>query len=300
MRIWDGPADFTRQYDVVVASCGYERRSTYLARSGLEGSRKLALVYGGPRTRVTEDNLRLLRCHGWEVHEYSSAGGTLSQCRAGCHRICVDISSMPRHVLADIVQWMWCLLQADDVEVDFMYAPGEFKSSKLAAQQDEVLTAGPVSAFFRGDVRSPTFPIGLMVGLGLEPHRGLGLIEFLEPARIWALSGIGCDPRFDETLLGLQRELPSVDTDIVLMNYDVLSLGSLFVAIENVVFSKSHDMRMILAPSGPKILSLACLLVSASTDSYRPAVWRVGAGAEGTGVDVVESGEVALGRVSFG
>jgi hypothetical protein len=195
---------------------------------------------------------------------------------------------MPRRFLGRIVEQ---LPAAQDVSVDWFYVPATFADSALAANAVHPLVADPVSAFFNGAIRSPALPVGLIVGLGLEPHRALGLMEFLEPSRVWALLGQSDEPRFAAEALKVNQEVVNMSTT-TLLPYPVTSLAKTFSSLESLVFATQETYRLVLAPSGPKLFGLAALLVSAVAGELRPAVWRVGGQGEGAPMDVEEAGVV--------
>ncbi|MGE2723389.1 hypothetical protein [Mycolicibacterium pulveris] len=227
---------------------------------------------------------------------FRSAQGAIRACANPV--IGVDISSMPRRAIADIVEW---LASQNDVSADvhFLYCPGEFATSALAARRSGPLSAAPISKFFAGSLRSPSIPIGLVLGLGLEPYRALGVIEFLEPARVWLFAGRSGDARFEAAAWDMHHSLIDATDSENLYQYDIRSLSDTYQAVESLSFSVGLSYRLILAPSGPKLFSLACLLVGSSRDDSRPAVWRVGNSEMMMPMEVEEAGDVAASVVHF-
>ncbi|WP_146080641.1 MULTISPECIES: hypothetical protein [unclassified Pseudoclavibacter] len=84
------------------------------------------------------------------------------------------------------------------------------------------------------------------------------------------------------------------------MYYDIRSLANLYNSLESLIFSAAVDYRMLIAPSGPKIFSLAAMLVGLPRDSRRPALWRVGStSTQEHESDVVEAGDLVAARVDL-
>jgi hypothetical protein len=299
MRPTDLQFDSTAHFDVVVASSGYEDRSTYLCRLGLRGDKNFAILLPG------DDDLNLAsrdcyRSAGWEV-------GYIEQILEACEtslrnsqrpKICIDISSMPRSVVAKIVEWLWFRSYA--LSVQFVYCPAAFDDSSVAAGIDSPLTAEPVSDFFRGELRAPSLPIGLVVGLGLEPYRALGIVELLEPSRTWAFLAEGTDDRFEKASESMHSHLVSESGGRLLMRYRMDSLEKTYAALESLTFSTGLKYRLLFAPSGPKLFSLACMLVAAPRGTGRPAVWRVGRDSSTDPRNITAAGEVIACEVAFG
>ncbi|MEV7135735.1 hypothetical protein AB0N24_22980 [Arthrobacter sp. NPDC093128] len=188
----------------------------------------------------------------------------------------------------------------DDVQVQFVYCPAQFDSSSEAAARVGTLSAGPVSDYFVGELRAPSVPVGLIVGLGLEPHRALGLVELVEPSRTWAFVSESIDHRFSEAASALHSNLLASPDAPTLLHYDVRSLAQTFGALESLNFAVGLKYRLLIAPSGPKIFSLACMLVGAPRVNGRPAIWRVGNANPATPSDVTEAGDVVAANVRFG
>lgn len=298
MIISDIPFDRGRIYDLAVVACGYERRSSYLARQGLQGSLQLAVDLGARNLCSRESNeLELLEL-GWTLSPIEEVLFAIAAAGPGS-TAAVDISALPRTALARIVTEF--ATHGGFSHVDFFYATGEFSSSVQAARESVTLTAAPVAAAFAGSLRAASIPIGLVMGIGVEPYRAAGLTELLEPARVWQFVAQGGDSRFDELLTSVRAGLGVAPQGTTAVGYPIQSLRETHSRISSLIFSQSSKFRMILAPSGPKIFALACLLASLEADpSIRPAVWRVGNASHGTCIDVVEAGAVTVGRVSFG
>lgn len=301
MRPVDVSFDRSVEFDLIVASCGYERRSSYLCRLGVDARAKVALEYGGPSDLTTSSNRGIYSAAGWELVGTKELTYHATQLIANClsPRICIDISSMPRAVLAALVEWLWDL-PMEDAQVQFVYCPAQFASSSQAAARVGTLSAGPVSDFFIGELRAPSVPVGLIVGLGLEPHRALGLVELVEPLRTWAFVSESIDHRFSEAASALHADLLASPDAPTLLHYDVRSLAQTYGALESLNFAVGLNYRLLIAPSGPKIFSLACMLVGAPRVNGRPAIWRVGNAIPSAPSDVAEAGDVVAADVHFG
>ncbi|MDI6909822.1 hypothetical protein [Nocardioides sp.] len=279
-----------RSYDAALVTCGYERRSSFLARSGLDATNKIAIQHAGDPVLRFNENLALLKHEGWSVQDEDTVIDAVGRIvTIGGSTVAVDISSMPRRFLGRLVEIF--AAASRPCTVDWFYAPAVFDESALAASAIQPLIADPVSEFFLGDLRSPLSPVGLILGLGLEPHRAMGLVEFLEPGRVWSLMGESDEPRFAQRALEINRELVDLPTTTLLL-YPVRSIATTFSALESLVFATRDSYRLVLAPSGPKVFGLACLLVGAMAAQPRPAVWRVGGFGDSTPMDVSEEGIV--------
>lgn len=292
MIITDVPFRSDITYGVAIVGCGYEERSSYLVRSGLTAERRLAIDLGPGALGSYDKNRSHLGAGNWELVELADA---LDALRAASGLVSIDISSLPRRILARLIRTL-VFETSGEVLADIYYAPADFAMSSTAAGRVEPLTATPLDDFFVGDVRHPSIPVALILGLGLEPHRGVGVVELLEPSRVFAMMGVSADNRFRERANSVNQEMLTSENTRVLY-YDVASISHTFAALESLCFSLQPDYRVVIAPSGPKVYALAALLVGCRRNRERPSIWRVGSQSNADAVDVRESGEVIGARI---
>lgn len=296
MILQDAAFDRTAVYDLAIAACGYERRSSYVVRQGLRARSQLALEISRSGVHSFAFNVDEFKTRGWDLASLDEA---LAQVRtlAKGGTVAIDISSLSRELIAHLVL---AVADASCVElVDFIYAPADFPASIRAAGDASVtLTAGPLLPSLSGSLRASSLPIGLILGIGVEKYRAAGLIELLEPSRVWQYVAQGGDPRFDALLDEMRGSLGTASRATTI-GYPIQSLRGTYARISSLLFSQTREFRMIVAPSGPKIFALACILAALDCESrYRPAVWRVGAPRYGPTYDVEEAGPVTVGRLS--
>lgn len=297
MRVFD--ANFFRgeHFDLDVSVCGYERRSTYVAGASLsDPTQRLVIDYRSPGQGAYDANRAALEKMGATiVTEGAVIEAVVNACQADA-RIRVDVSSMRRDTMGQIVHALYRV--AGDLDVQFVYAPAAYEASSRAIVENLALSAGPVTSDFSGALRPLSIPLGLIAGLGLERHRALGLTELLEPSQVWAFLALGDDSRFPDAVSEVNQ--PTVeDPQTVLLQYDVRSIAGTYAAVESLVYAASQAYRLVLAPSGPKMFTLACLLAAVPESPYQPAVWRVGGGSQASSIDLQAAGDVVAAEVKF-
>ncbi|WP_412873967.1 hypothetical protein ACL00U_06375 [Curtobacterium poinsettiae] len=244
-------------------------------------------------------NVALFESAGWSLLSVQEGMAFLSaRLDAGLDEVTIDYSSMPRKVLAAIIG---LLAHAPrPLEARFIYSEPTFESSRAAALKDVNLTAGPVSPLFAGDARPLSAPIGLILGLGMELHRGLGVVELLEPERIWAMVADSSDPSFSDAATANHASLFGEVDSVSLLSYPLNSISRSYAMLFSLISSASQKYRVVLVPSGPKPLALAAMIASLDVPGPRPALWRVGSLSSYEPSDVRESGESVAVQVRFG
>lgn len=296
MIVMDAQFDADEDFDVVIGVCGTERRSTYLARIGVKAKVSIAVDYPGEHSYA--NNRAIYEANGWKLMSRRSALRVAEDSLQGIRSaaMLIDISSMSRTTLAAVVEWLATSCPAS-VRVKFAYCPAEFLSSANAARAGAMIQAKPVLPFFAGRTRPSSLPIGLVCGLGLEPDRAVAIIELLEPQHTWAFFPVGGDARFEEEAVTLVSSLSGAGQVDTFLEYPVHSFQATFRRLESLLFAIGTQYRTVLAPSGPKMFSLICLLIGAARQDTRPAVWRVGGPVLRNPLDVTESGEVVAGEL---
>ncbi len=288
-------------YGLTVMSIGYERRSSYLLRSGLRGRVNYSYAFEAPRGGAYRSNADLYQSAGYSILEVpeGSYGSDLESrvVDAGEANVAVDISSMTRRRLAATVLALnrAAVRARVSLEVDFYYCPAMFVQPDLDSVG--VLRAGPLPGF-EGPLRRASLPVGAMIGLGYEPHRALGIIEYLEPSAAWAF--------IPQSTADYEREVQAANESVLTLipldkqlRYSIDDPAGTVYALDSFVFAAGERRRIVLVPMGPKVFTLAALLVGLQSGYKRPAVWRVGESIHRKPAIAEEDGRVIGLRVRF-
>lgn len=302
------PVDY--RPSALVASCGYERRSTHIARLLAQTSDHL-VVAGFPSQRVLhyKDNLEIFAKLGADVVEVhdddyrSWLHDRLKSISRSKSHVVVDISSMSRPRMAAVVSEVGQLLRGGrNVIVDLLYSPSTFVKHDPDAE-DPLAVAGPVTSDFAGWSRRPEYSVSLIVGLGYEPNRASVGIDLVEPVRVWAFAPMGLRTEeakspFDSAVIDANAELLARH-DVMRVDYPIDSPFQVFSELFSLVSNLQSTSRPLLLPLGPKIFACVCMLVSAEFDNT-VAVWRLSAGEFARARDAVAAGPVIGLRASGG
>jgi hypothetical protein len=279
--------------DLVIAACGYESRaSAFAQRFPFESAQRVALLFDQQRVLAFSRNRELFVQRGYTLSDVTDAtvmDSVLQMIDAARKRrsegptttVFVDISSQSRSRLAAIVEAVSISGQSAPLRVLFGYSPAEY--SDPPSSQIPNVSIGPVTPFFAGWARDPEKPISLILGLGYEPDRGLGAVEYLEPASIWPLLPHSQETRYDESLLHANAPLlEEIGTD-QLIRYEVEDPNATLAVMASLIGHLSRNSVVLMLPSGPKILVLLSLLLACGRRDV--GVWRVSAGANELAAD---------------
>ncbi len=146
------------EFDALVASVGFENRARYFCEAHrIQASKKLAYAFTDRNILGFADNQHFFDSNGFKIDRVESnqfsrqllqeLDSTASLCE-GELRVCIDISSMSRSRMADVVEVALMCSAKRLVVVDFVYCVAQFNLPPSEPTFIEV--AGPVTPFFAG------------------------------------------------------------------------------------------------------------------------------------------------------
>lgn len=301
-----GSGELKETHDLFIGTLGYESRSSHLARKQLVNARrKVALAFPNEDYVSYLANRTFLNASGYDIvdnrrptiahllQEMVEKHGTRSEVSVS---VLIDISSMSRPMLADIIRLIAQLDAPHGVNATFVYLPAAYVKGN--AEHAPVAVSQPVTPEFAGWTSTPELPITAVVGLGYEPDLALGALEFLEPTAAWAFIPTGEDRRYDDAVKEANRSLEVMLSDDRSMSYSVEEPARVHAVLETLVYGLVQRSRPILIPFGPKIFSLCCLLIA---QNYAPSVtvWRVSGETLARPGDRQASGKIVTMKVYF-
>lgn len=257
-------------YDSALATVGYEERSRQIPEAlGIAG---LAVPFADHHELDFKKNLEFVRQAKWEISEcdeesfyelVSSWFTSLLNDAGQLVRVAVDVSSMRRHRIADIVEAVFALPAEANIDVDFLYAPARYAEPN-PNREPQVISVTPVTDAFAGWWEDLDKPLLGIVGLGYEFERAASALDVLEPDNTQIYMPQGSDERYAKAVskanAGLE-ELPGVMPSRV--DYSVADPFSCFKSLEVTVSRMAASDRIALIPLGPKIFALVVTVVAA-------------------------------------
>lgn len=161
-----------------------------------------------------------------------------------------------------------------------------------------IATAGPVIDRFTGWSGEPELPASVIVGVGYEPDKVLGILEFLEPATVWVWVPHGKDERFLQAIMKSNDGLWDYVSPDRRIEYGVLNPYETFVRLESLCYGLVRRTRPVIVPFGPKIFALLSMLVALHWPDEL-SVWRVSGEQAETPHDTEAEGTISGLRVEF-
>jgi len=273
-------------FDLILVASGYELRAPHVAKmlQDVEAKRRLALGFSDRLVLAREDNDKIFRELGFEIemaegddgHAVEVAIEAASEEGGNTVRMLCDITSMTRVWYASLIKALRarsCLGRR--IELYFTYTPSGFTKPQTARPNTFM---GAIDGF--GGLAMPDRRTALILGLGYEAQRALGLFDYVEPAVAYAfLADPAIDPAFVSAAMRANDTLIQRLPDNHLVRYDFQNLFSTATKLASLCSGLVEDHRVIVAPLGPKPFTLLALLLAIRFPGID--VWRVSAGAEG-------------------
>jgi hypothetical protein len=178
-------------------------------------------------------------------------------------RIAVDVSSMSRRRIADVVEAIFSLPPEAELDVDFLYTPADFETPRPELEPP-IFKVAPVSDYFAGWWNALEKPLFVIVGLGYELQMAAGALDLLEPQETQVFVPRGNDPDYLEAVTVANRGLEDwCGIEAKEVFYEVADPFACFRQLEAKVGRIEKTRRVAMLPLGPKIFALLVTLTAA-------------------------------------
>lgn len=259
-------------YDLFVAGAGAGPRCTYvsgLLPKGVSIGQRLALSYvdgeRGDHHDLSEQQFE------WYKYDLVRAAAT------GVRRIVadrvrsttgtpisvgVDVTGLDRSRIAELVAGL--VDSERNLEVDFFYAPAVYRSQ--GAKAARALVGRTESTAFKGELARADVPVSLILGLGYEPHVGVGAVEMIAPSQYWVFAPRGFDKSYDAAIGRRNGNLTSFFPPTAWQWYALERCEEVFSSLMSLTSAVIDESRVTVVPFGPRIFTATCCAVAAAFD----------------------------------
>ena len=272
-----------QRFDIFVGASGYEARATFaLSKLDINIIRE-RLVFGftdrvTPQRQRNDEEFRRTA-----VESISGSGNSCQLVRENLRqrieaietdyvRIFIDYTSMTRSWYAGAIEALSSVRNKRQLDCIFSYSPAKF-THPLEATPNSLV--GPLPGFCGLDV--PDKPSALIIGLGYERDRALGLFQYVDPAIAFAFyTDPVLDPRFRDAVKANNATLLNILPKENIYAHPLVDLQRTGDLLLSLCSALCDEYRLILAPLGVKPFSLICLLLASRFRNID--VWRVSPG----------------------
>jgi hypothetical protein len=292
------------QIDLIIAASGYEQRATHIPETLRlpKKCRRFALGFNDRPALSRSSNDRTMKRLGYDLIPADGSSTyelweMLTEAVASNKErlnIIVDYSSMTRIWYATIINFFRNLeLYKGVVTIHFTYSLSTYSEPKKPGPN---VFMGPIPGYCQLDL--PNRETALVIGLGYERDRALGLAEYVDPAVTYAIyADPALDPAFPVKVRRNNRLLLYRIGEKRTLVHPMADLETTDALLCSLCMGLKERYRVILAPLGPKPFSLLCLLLGSRYPYFD--VWRVSAGEQDAPSQRIAIGETLVCSVQF-
>lgn len=250
------------QPDLFIATLSYESRCTTIAQQFEDVScRKVAL---SPKNQAKEfvyyDNLRYFEENGFEileVHGDIPAMEDLVQKNSGEKlRLVLDCTSMPQNWYYGIFSWVSNNDRLQSVNLRMVYTMAAYVEEGTAPKVKKV------REFLKAKAKQKKGKKVLILGLGQEPNVSETICKIIKPDLLYLFyADPPVEKRFVEKVFVNNHEVINATHIRNLVAYPIHNGQAIYQTLIDVILPLRSEYSITLIPQGPKIFSLASMLL---------------------------------------
>lgn len=295
---------FQKKLDVLVAASGYESRATAVAKELLNHRYAGQAVkkawafheYSDEKVRIAND--RFYKDNGYDYEKISGdeyyrikewITDYLNKTMLKEITLLIDISSMTRNWYGSLIKAISLHDRLKKVRTIFSYTPEKWSNRPSNHISNNIL--GPVPGY--ASYMLPIKPTALVIGLGSEPERALGLKDHLDPEQTKCFySCPGASEKYVTKILKANAELLEELKPEDRFTYNLFNPHETFKKVESYCSGIARDYNLVMASLGPKLFCVYCFLISTQMPDI--SVWRVSPTTRKRPIDIKDSGHRIL------
>jgi hypothetical protein len=252
-------------FDLFIGCVGYEHRSLAALRKlrdGDFGGNALLFDYDSGDLFSYVSNMRYVaETDATTVPEFGDFEKSINEVldRGDSLNILFDVTSFDREKIATLLQ-LFFRQRSQVSSVTICYFPRDFVEPSYSL--DILRSFGPVTPAFIGQSSFSRDSLALIIGAGYEYGRAIGAIDLLEPDRVYCMTPVGTDKRFESAIRKNNLDFSFLDDESLLRDYDLLRPESLFYELRRMVEFELQERNVLILPLGPKIFAAISILVA--------------------------------------
>lgn len=202
--------------------------------------------------------------------------------------ILLDISSMPRNVMASVMATIEDVASNRPVEMLVAYCLAKYTPPPEHNLANKIV--GPVHPNFTGFTIDPGLPVAAVVGLGYEKGKALGAVEYLQSSDWWVFVPTSEEKKYLKKVQQHNQTIFNVVGNDRRFDYSIHSPLLTISKLESLISKLLTTNKTVLLPFGPKIFFFCSLLISIVHKNC--AVWYVSGEAPAAKADISTSAYV--------
>lgn len=296
------------KFDISYFACGYEKRSIFFKSKHPIESNVINVLEFEKEARLKTKENRLFYEKDAKCNFILSEGesdleiiNTLNAFFKTCQEIdiniLIDYSSMTSIWFSSFLNYFNCYFENSKIKrINLYYAYSHSLYTGPLKGESLTLSVDPLDGF--SNISIPDKPTALIIGLGYEKDKATGLAQYLDAESYVFISDSTYAEEFSQTVKVENSVLLTEVKKENIFEYPILNLKITAKLLHTLVVDLVQSHRIVLAPCGPKIFSLLCLIESIKVENTD--VWRISSSkASKTAVDKEPDGKISIYRVTF-
>ena len=293
-------------FNMSVMACGYESRCRHIAEKySINSYKNVCLSFSDRIVLARKENDRFFKNKKYEpINTQGNDASKIIFCikeqllnsSEPVFRILIDYSCMTKALFGGILHYFSISKDKKPLEVWMAYSkPKYHKCPQMSYNRN----AGPIQGYASVNSDTPAEKgTALVLGLGCEKFRSEGIVEVIDPLEVVAFQPYPeSNADFASDLKAANKRVLDMLSEKSIVFYNIMDFNETYHKLFSTCVFLRQNMRVILAPMGPKPFALATMLTSillAGCD-----VWRVSGGSDEKPCNVVSAGEILLVKISF-
>jgi hypothetical protein len=188
---------------------------------------------------------------------------------------------MTRTWYGSIIHTLWTETKFDIINANFIYVPAVYPKKNNPEYPPNEIVA-PVNGF--SSLNFSDKPIALIIGLGIDKGRAIGLKESLDPDLTITFYTNPCsDRRYLVKMMKSNEDFLELIPNECRFEYPINDSITTYNILESVCSGLFKNYNIVLTSLGPKIFGLCCFLLSSRFPQI--SVWRISAGSSSNVID---------------
>jgi hypothetical protein len=289
-------------FDFIIGASGYESRARYFYSKFCPDSdfpsKKICLTFEDRKLLSRSDNDKFFLKEKFEEIKLSKSNlkdiidiysDIFPKTNKDSIKVLFDYSCMTKIMYAALLKYFEIYNDLfREVSIFFVYTEALFTKPPESQSNFHNQPLPLISSFEMTDKR-----IALIVGLGYEPGKAQGLIEYMQiessDIYLFRTSKVDSEEFYKEVSENNTYVLAKIPT-ANRFEYELHNLTHLLNLLESIsIYLLSNSYRVIIAPLGPKVFSLMSILLTIKHNSL--TVLRVSDGIKGDAIDKLPNQE---------
>ncbi|PXY40857.1 hypothetical protein DMB65_09760 [Flavobacterium cheongpyeongense] len=296
------------KFDISYFACGYEKRSIFFkSKHDVKSEVSHVLEFENEARLKTNENklfyekdssCNFILSEGESgVEIINTLNAFFEKSKEGDINILIDYSSMTSIWFSSFLNYFNCYLEDSKIRrVNLYYAYSHSIYTAPLKGENLTLSVDPLEGF--SNISIPDKPTALIIGLGYEKDKATGLAQYLDAESYVFISDSSYAEEFSQTVKVENSVLLTEVKKENIFEYPILNLKITAKLLHTLVVDLVQSHRIVLAPCGPKIFSLLCLIESIKVENTD--VWRISSSkASKTAIDKEPDGKISIYRVTF-